>query len=73
MSDVGIVMTELDFVTQHISSGFVLGPTLTLLVLKSILDLVSLKKLSPRMRGSGNDDTAIAGIGHIIRSKTIST
>ena len=72
-SDVGIVMVELDFLTQRISAGYVSGPTSTLLVSKSILHLVSLRKLIPRIRGCANDDKTIACVGHILLSETIST
>ena len=36
-------------------------------------DLVSLMKLSPKMRGCVNDDTTIAGVVHTFRSKSMST
>ena len=44
-----------------------------MLLSKSIFDLVSLRKLSPKMRGCVNDDTAIAGVGHTFRSKSMSS
>ena len=44
-----------------------------MLLSKSIFDLVSLMKLSPKMRGCVNDDTTIAGVVHTFRSKSMST
>ena len=46
---------------------------LTVLVSKSIFDLVSLRKLTPKKSGCANDDTAITGIGHTFQSKSMST
>ena len=66
-------MVELDFLTQRISAGYVSGPTSTLLVSKSILDLVSLRKLIPRIMGCTNHDKTIACVGHILLSEIIPT
>ena len=73
MLDVGIVMVEVEFVMQWTSAGSIFDPILTLLVSKSIFDLINLRKLSPRMRRCANDDTTIADLGHILLSETIST
>ena len=72
MSDVGIAMVEMEFVTQRTSAGWITDPISTLLVLKSIFDLVNLRNLSPSMRGWANDDTTIAGVGQILLSEVIS-
>ena len=58
---------------QWVFAGYNVDPVSTVLVLKSTFDLVSLRKLSPKMRGCVNDDTTIAGVGHTFRSKSMST
>ena len=58
---------------QWVFAGYNVDLVSTVLVSKSTFDLVSLRKLSPKMRGCVNDDTAIAGVGHTFRSKSMST
>ena len=58
---------------QWVSAGYIFDSVLTVLVSKSIFDLLSLSKLSPRMRSCANDDTAVAGVGHNFRPKSMST
>ena len=55
------------------SSGYVLDPILTLIVSKSIFDLVNFKKLSPKAKGYASNDTTIAGVGHVLWSEIMST
>ena len=66
-------MVEVELIIQWVSIGYSVDPVSTLLVSKSIFDLVSLKKLSPKMRGCVNDDTLMAGVGHTFRSNSMST
>ena len=73
MSNVGIIMVGLELVIQWMSAGYALCPISTLLVSTSIFDLVSLRKLSLRASGCANDNTTILGVGHILRSETMST
>ena len=49
-SDVGIIMAEVEIFIQWISAGYIFDPVSTVLVSKSIFDLVSLRKLIPRIR-----------------------
>ena len=58
---------------QWVFAGYNVDPVSTVLVSKSTFDLVSLRKLGPKMRGGVNDDTAIAGVCHTFRSKSMST
>ena len=44
-----------------------------MLLSKSTFNLVSLKKLIPKMRGCVNDDTTIAGVVDTFWSKSMST
>ena len=67
------MMAEVELFIQCLSAGYICDPISTVLVSKSTFDLVSLSKLSPRMRGCANDDTTIAGVGHTFRSKNMST
>ena len=74
-SDASIMIVEVELFIQWVSTGYIFDPVSTVLVSKSIFDLVSLRNLSPRMRGCANDDTTIAGVGvgHTFRSKSMST
>ena len=74
-SDASIMIVEVEPFIQWVSTGYIFDPVSTVLVSKSIFDLVSLRNLSPRMRGCANDDTAIAGVGvgYTFHSKSMST
>ena len=67
------MMAEVELFIQWVSAGYTCDPISTVLVSKSTFDLVSLRKLSPRMRGCANNDTTITGVGHTFRSKNMST
>ena len=67
------MMVEMELVIHGIFAGYISDPISTLLVSKSILNLVNLRKLSPRITRCANDDTMIAGVGNILRSEAIST
>ena len=66
------MMVQLELVIQWVSAECIFDPVSTVLVLKSIFDLVSLRKLSPRMRDCVNDDTTIAGVGHTFQLECMS-
>ena len=51
------MMVEVELVIQWVSAGYIFDPVSTVLVLKTIFNLVSLRKLSPRIRSCANDDT----------------
>ena len=63
-------MVGVELFIQLVSAGYSFDPVSTMLV---SFDLVSLRKLSPKMRGCVNNDTTIAGVGHTFRSKLMST
>ena len=56
-----------------VSVGYSFDPVSTVLISKSTFDLVSLRKLSSKMRGCVNDDISIAGVGHTFRSDSMPT
>ena len=66
------MMVEVELVIQWVSAGYIFDPVSTVLVLKTIFNLVSLRKLSPRIRSCANDDTTIAGVGHTFQSESLS-
>ena len=66
------MMVEVELFIQCVSARHIFDPVLTVLVSKSIFDLVSLKKLSPRMKGCANDDAMIDGVGHTFQCESIS-
>ena len=66
-------MVEVELFIQWVFTGYSVDPVSTVLVSKSTFDLVSLRKLSPRMRWCVNDDTTIAVVVHTFRPKSIST
>ena len=67
------MMVEVELFIQWVSVGYNVDPVSTVLVSKSTFNLVSLRKLSRKMRGCVNGGTTIAGVGHTFRSKIIST
>ena len=74
-SDASIMIVEVELFIQWVSTGYIFDPVSTVLVSKSIFNLISLRNLSPRVRGCTNNDTTIAGVGvgHTFRSKSMST
>ena len=67
------MMVEVELFIQWVSVGYNVDPVSTVLVSKSTFNLVSLRKLSPKMRGCVNGGTTIAGVGRTFRSKIMST
>ena len=67
------MMVEVELFIQWVPTVYVFDPVSMVLVSKSIFDLLSLRKLSPKMRGCANDDITIAGLGHTFPSETMST
>ena len=63
-------MVKVELFIQLVSAGYSFDRVSTMLV---SFDLVSLRKLSPKMRGCVNNDTTIAGVVHAFRSKLKST
>ena len=66
------MMVEVELFIQWVSTRYIFDSVLAVLVSKSIFDLVSLKKLSPRMKGCANDDTTIDGVSHTFRCESMS-
>ena len=60
------MMVEGELCIQWVFARYSVDPVSTILISKSTFDLVSLKKMSPKMRMCVNDDTTIAGVGQCL-------